>query len=145
MVWKKCHCRIVEHELFIRTVRGVQALGREGGGRERERVEREEGEKEGGEGAGLSGMREERETEMVHSRARALGLCGRVLGRMLKNRVMQKPRRHSVHLPEVPQVDGLVGFCECVLVLEPELLARSHARAKCSKATELGKRGLRMR
>jgi len=38
---------------------------------------------------------------------------------------MQKPNRHSVELLEILQVDGLVGFVERSLVLEPGLLTIS--------------------
>ena len=52
------------------------------------------------------------------------------LGRRFKNRVMQKPRCHSVQLPEILQVDGLVGFFERVLVPETELLEVGEVRPK---------------
>jgi len=43
---------------------------------------------------------------------------------------MQKQRCHSVQLPEILQVDGLVGFFERVLVPETELLVVGEVRPK---------------
>ena len=43
---------------------------------------------------------------------------------------MQKQRCHSVQLPEILQVDGLVGFFERLLVPETELLVVGEVRPK---------------
>jgi hypothetical protein len=43
---------------------------------------------------------------------------------------MQKPRCHSVQIPEILQVDGFVVFCERGLVPETELLAVGEVRPK---------------
>ena len=48
---------------------------------------------------------------------------------------MQKQRRHSVQLPEILQVEGLVVLCERCLVLEPELLVVREVRAQIRQAT----------
>jgi len=44
---------------------------------------------------------------------------------------MQKPRRRSVQVPEILQVDGLVGYCKRgALVPETELLVVGEVRPK---------------
>ena len=47
---------------------------------------------------------------------------------------MQKPRHHSVQLPEILHVEGFVGLCERCLVREPKLLVVGEVRSQIRKA-----------